>query len=845
MDKSTISQDEWIHSMCRMCLHGCGILVHVVNGVAVKIDPDPDNVDNLGKLCPRGNVGLGRHYDKSRITRPLVRTNPEKHWDADPKWKETTLDHALEIVADELKRIHARDPRKLLCSFGDFQRYWTWAWPSGAFGTFNFFSTLGTSCGGGYHPINGAFQGTFATIPDYNYCNYLIQIGSGDGFEAHLHLSGTAKRTADARMRGMKLVSVDPRLGAAAAKADEWIPIRVGTDGAFVQSLMYVMVHELNQYDKEFLKKHTNAPYLVGPDGYFVKDNGGKALIWDSVDRAAKTWDDAGVKDCALLGSYKIGGVECTPAFALLEKKLLKYTPEDVSKITTIPAQTIRRVAKELVEAAQIGAKITIDGQAYNLRPAAIQWYRGSHAHNHSFLDNFTYKMINCLLGNIDMPGGHLGVPLGWNPADWKGDCTVNHLEPGDNGVLKPWLYELRPPVPFKYPPDRYQLTEYFPIGLDPGELIPEVVANHEKYDLEKPEAIFSFFSNPVWNMPGTDKVLKALQMIDFIVSIDVQAVSETTMFSDVVLPDRTFLESWCLYNCEAPFVTGHTLRQPIVEPPPETMDGTDIITELSDRIGILDKWNSTVSGFLGLWKNPKYLLDPKTKYPAEQIMDRFAKAAYGEEHGLEWFKKHGTSMRLKTPGELYHTYKGYRLPFYMDFVKAAGDELRNNMMKVGKDWMLQWRFDEYQPLPEWRPSFIHTEDLEEYDLIASYFKTAQTTFEDLANIPWVVEVAGNRPEISSVWMNTETARKKGIKNGDRIKITSKYASVEGVAWLTEGVHPEVLMVSQAGRPHIQSKYKLSSIPMFNELLSPDLKQVDPVSSSYETAARVKVEAVH
>ena len=138
-------------------------------------------------------------------------------------------------------------PGDYFAHLATFQRYWTWAWPAGAFGTFNFFSTLGTSCGGGYHPVNGAFQGTFATIPDYTYCNYLLQLGSGDGFEAHLHLSGTAKRVADARMRGMKLVVVEPRLGAASAKADEWIPIRIGTDCAFAMSLMYVMVHEIGR----------------------------------------------------------------------------------------------------------------------------------------------------------------------------------------------------------------------------------------------------------------------------------------------------------------------------------------------------------------------------------------------------------------------------------------------------------------------------------------------------------------------------------------------------------------------------------------------------------------------
>ncbi len=408
--------------MCGMCLHGCGIQVHVVDGVAVKIDPDADNPDNLGRLCARGNSGLGKHYNPARIKNPLVRTNPEKHWDADQKWKEVTMDYALELVAEKLKRIHSKDPRKLLCSFGEFQRYWTRIWPLEAYGSPNFFNAVGTACGAAYHTVNGMFQGAFAAIPDYNYCNYLIQLGSGDGFEAHLHLPGTAKRAADARMRGMRLVVVDPRLSVAASKANEWVPIRIGTDGAFVMSLMYVMVHELDMYDKEFLKKHTNAPYLVGLDGYFVRDSQSRALIYDSVEGSPKSWEDDGIKDYALTGTYAVSGVECRPAFDLFKQKLLDYKPERVSKITTIPAGTIRRIAKEFAEAAQVVSKVDVDGRQYSLRPACLQWYRGAHGHNHNFLDNFVFKTINALIGNLDSPGGHLGVPMGWSPYEWKGD---------------------------------------------------------------------------------------------------------------------------------------------------------------------------------------------------------------------------------------------------------------------------------------------------------------------------------------------------------------------------------------------------------------------------------------
>ena len=70
--------DRWYQSVCKMCLHGCGIRVHVVDGVVVKIEGDPTNPDNLGKLCPKGNVGMLRLYDPKRVKAPLVRTNPRK-----------------------------------------------------------------------------------------------------------------------------------------------------------------------------------------------------------------------------------------------------------------------------------------------------------------------------------------------------------------------------------------------------------------------------------------------------------------------------------------------------------------------------------------------------------------------------------------------------------------------------------------------------------------------------------------------------------------------------------------------------------------------------------------------
>ena len=179
LETPTTGSDRWVKSVCKMCLHGCGILVRVENGVVTKIEGDPTNPDNLGKLCPKGNVGMLRLYDPRRVKAPVVRTNPKKGPGEDPGWKEISWDVAMDLVEEKLRPIRESDPRKLLVASGDFQRIFNWAWPA-AFGSPHFFSTVGQYCGAAYHPINGITDTSFAVINDYEYCNYWLQVGSGE-----------------------------------------------------------------------------------------------------------------------------------------------------------------------------------------------------------------------------------------------------------------------------------------------------------------------------------------------------------------------------------------------------------------------------------------------------------------------------------------------------------------------------------------------------------------------------------------------------------------------------------------------------------------------------------------
>jgi anaerobic selenocysteine-containing dehydrogenase len=814
---------QWVRSVCKMCLHGCGIRVKVEDGVVTKIEGDPTNPDNLGKVCAKGLAGPLRLYDPRRVKAPMVRTNPNKGPGEDPGWREISWEEAMDLVEAKLKPIYEGDKRKLVCAIGDFQRFFNWAWPA-AFGSPHFFTTVGQYCGAAYHPINGITDTGFAAVNDYEYCNYWLQLGSGDGFSSHLHLPGSAKRMADARVnRRMKVVTVEPRMSASAAKADEWIPIRPGTDRAFVLGLMHALVFEHETYDRDFLKQRTNAPYLIGPNGSYALDGNGEAMIWDPIADRARVWNDPEIADYALEGRYEVDGVPCAPGFQLFREIIESHTPEAMSEPTGIPAETIRRVAGELGRAARIGDTIELEGKVYPFRPAAVNYYRGAIAHKDGGQDSMALKMINTLLGNIDAPGGHLGVPL---------DIRGFFVEPDKYGMLMPKPHILHPPVPFKFPSDSLQMMEWFPLGMDAGHIAVDCMLNPRKYHFEiAPEVLLTYHSNPVWNMPGMEKVRQAMQMFKYVISIDVM-VHETTQYADLLLPDHTYLESTCLTMCEPPVVTGLALRQPAVPPLHDSRDATDVLIEIAERCGFLPAWNSFLNVLLNLNDRPECMLEPDREYTNEEIMDRVARAAYGDDHDLEWFKENGHMVRHKTAEEQYLPYDGLRIPFYYEVVKSAGDVLKAEFEQTG----YRWDTSGYVPLPSWRPGVIHQAD-PEYPLYAITFKVAETNFAESLSIPVIADMAKRIHHNMGVLLNSRTAAAFGIGDRDPIEIESRAGRIRGEARVVEGIHPEVIGISNALTRNAGDR---RATP-FNALLPIDLDHTDLLTGALEACARVRV----
>ncbi|MBI2321474.1 MAG: molybdopterin-dependent oxidoreductase [Chloroflexi bacterium] len=834
---------RWVRTHCQMCYSQCAIQVHVRDGVALKIEGDPTNPLTRGRICARGQAGLMKLYDPYRVKAPLVRTNPRKGRGVDPCWRQVTWDEALDLVGGKLAAIRQENPHKLLCGFWSYEKFiLAFAWCL-AYGTDNgqfTFTGVSSHCANPIHLIGNITHGSQADYPDLDHCRYLLVLGSGIGATGFNNLVFFAQRLADARERGMRLVVVDPRLSPLAAKADEWLPIVPGTDLALLLAMLHVLVNEEGRYDAEFLRRSTNAPYLVDGDGRLVRDvDTGEPLVWDEASAQARQHDDADLMHPALDGGYEVEGLACRPAFALMRERFAAHPPEVAAPITGIAAESIRRLARELGQAAQIGAVVQIDGERYPYRPASAISYRGMQSHTNGTLATMALEILNAVLGSLDAVGGTLAR----SGDERRYGCPPPRLAPGKDGLPVARIPGFTLSADLGFPPRTVTLKELFPLSIDSGHLAPPVVLEPERYGLEaQPEALLLLHTNPVMSAGEPEVVMRAMERL-FVVDITLH-LDETAEFADVILPESSYLERYNLVNLESDAV-GLQAAQPVVEPLHDTREAIDVLIDLAARCGCLygpGGYNALLNGLLQLC--PDHKLDTERRYTWVELLDTWARCRFGDDRGLDWLREHGHYMRQRTPAERYRPTRwgDLRVPVYYDFFRDVGDRLRTALDQSRYEDVLGFRWDmaDYAAVPYWRPSPIHGED-GAYDLYCINYKTATTTSADGVVNPWLMEVNAEDTPYLEVEINAATARARGIRDGDRVRVESRVGAVAGRARLTEGLQAQTVGIAAVFGRWMSHPVAAGRGSHHNALLPLSIDYTDKISGNIEACARVRM----
>ncbi|MBI2370299.1 MAG: molybdopterin-dependent oxidoreductase [Deltaproteobacteria bacterium] len=845
--------DTWIPSACGMCYGTCSILGHQVDGTLVKIEGNPESVYGKGRLCGKGVSGIMTLYDPHRVDYPLRRTEPRKGIGVDPKWRRISWDEALDEVADRLRKVRADDPRKLFIqrtttntsSRSPFQIF---GW---AFGTPNHWAAGGgLHCGNGAHLISGIMHASWSVVPDFQYCQYAIYFGASKGHAAGHASCSNMGMAADARARGMRMVVVDPMCNFAAAKASEWVPIRPGTDAALALAMAHVVVHEMGIWDAPYLKARTNAPYLVGQDGLYVRDpESGKPLLWDLTAGGPRPYDAPEHGDLALEGSFRVNGVPCEPAFQRLKAHLKSFTPEWASPITTIPVATIRRLGREFGQEARVGSTIVVQGQTLPYRPAAAIAFRGSQGHKNSVYNFLAVALLNHLVGSADMVGGCLGFnPVCHGHPDTGRPSYIPKAGPDGLMVTGIWLAP-HLPYPFHEPrmPETMSFLDIFPMSMmSPLMASSDQEEMWERFELPyRPEVLLNYGANSLMSVGNKETVAKTLRKIPFIVSFDLY-LTEFSDFADIVLPDCSYLEALDS-RPNFPFIFNlpggmgewcWAIKQPVVQPSGERRLAMQVLPELADRVGMREDFNAACNALLR--PAPPFGLERDRRYTWEEICDIELKSNFGADRGLAWFKEHGVIKWPKKPEEVYwRNFVDVRVPIYWEFMKVVGDKAR----AIAEPRGLKIPPEYYDPMPTWLPCLAHESQAGAYDLYAFYYRDIIHTNSFTMENPWLDEAARLDPYSYTIAINAETGRRKGLTDGQEITLESEGGRrIKGRVHLTEAIHPEGVGVGACAGHWAEGMPIAKGKGVFiNDLLEVDLAHASPVNLNLDLCVKVRV----
>jgi len=576
------SGEKIVKTACYLCHGGCILLAHVRDGKIVRMEGDPDGPHNRGVICDKALSTVQYMYSPYRIKYPMKRVGER----GEGKWERISWEEALDTIAEKLQY------------YKDEYGPWSiaYAWGTGRVPReipfIGFFSgSLGTPNGMGIGHVCltktrmpvmsitvGKIKGASGWGINRDFDQAACIVAWGESIvEARCDYMGTGwKRVSDSLKRGTKLIVIDPVFTRAAQKSHHWLQIRPGTDIALALAWQNVIINE-GLYDKDFVDKWTNAPFLWRSDtrrilrqsDIVVAGNSRNFVVWDTASNAPQVWNSDTVSyelpdvKPALTGAYNvklINGrvVECKTVWQLIIDNVKEWTPEKASEVTWVPADKIR-------ESARMYAKT---------KPACIEWGVSMSQTTRSTATNQAILQLEAITGNLDVRGGN---PF-WIIPDFRdisdaGKAFKQGLTPEQEA------HRITGGFPFSADPDLTPL----PSAWQPG--VWKAMLTGDPYPVK---ALFATDSNPLCSHGNPDKfILDALKKLDFIVWTDI-VMTPSNEWADIILPTGTpFERDYVNATNEVGVLAG----QKVVEPLFESRSDFYIYRELCVRWGRESIW--------------------------------------------------------------------------------------------------------------------------------------------------------------------------------------------------------------------------------------------------------------
>jgi len=736
-------------SFCHQCPARCGIDVYTTDGRVHAVFGTLDNPLSMGKLCPKGHYGQYLLYNADRFKGPMKRTNPKKGRNEDPKFVPISWDEALDTVAKRMNDLREKnESHRFGLIFGR-------GWGATDVGVLQTLSQLYASpniglghssmCSDGSEETKKILDGNHGyNAYDYANTNYMLVFGAGF-LEAFRPFNGNMQawgvmRTKPART---KVTFVDVHLNTSAAASDRALLIKPGTDGAMALAIAHILLTE-GLWDRNFVgdfvsvvqPKDPAAP-TIHPYKFETGKNIDAARFKQKWVLGLPEWWNAVVKDC---------------------------TPEWAEKITTIPAKDILAVAREF-------------GTTH---PAIAIFERGAHAHTNGTYGAMAIHSLNALVGSMFAQGG-----LAYQMKSPAGKWPVN---------LDDFMDEYAKSPERKKPRMDMKGTDKWPMVSN---MLQEVAKNHNAAAPYKLDTAMFYMTGPIFSGPQCTDWEKMLGEI-FVINTS-PFPDETSVYSDLILPDHTYLERLQVADTY-PF-QGYPIsmiRTPAVKPLYDTRVFGDMLIDLGKRIK-----GSTGEYYKQLGNTENIIKAIATAF-AEKPGDNGVNSYESWKEKGVWYQKPYLWRQVR--GEFFEWDKETRS--YSKPMKP--EEVKEKLLKTpsGKFEFKSGYLEEEKHVPYLVekfgipaemvgfPQYLPANHAGGGDLHFVSPKLAMQAEGRGANLPHAtasIQPTQGGKKTVYLEIHPDTAAKRGIKDGDRVRIKSSVGSIEVYARLYGGIRPDTV----------------------------------------------------
>lgn len=743
-----------VPTVCFNCESACGLLAYVDKETydVRKFEGNPIHPGSRGRNCAKGPATLNQMYDPERIFHPLKRVGKR----GEERFKRISWDDALGEIAAQMRASKIARNDGIVYHVGrpgedHYTNRCITAW--GVDGHNSHTNICSAAARAGY----ALWSGFDRPSPDFTHARVILLLSSH--LETGHYFNPHAQRIIEGKMKGAKLITLDPRLSNTAAKSDVWLPTWPGSEADVLLAIANYLIQN-DFYDKAFVKRWVNwqdfLTYIASADSSFNEVAGFSALVENLTTEGAMA--DFDRFDQALKLIYR------------------DYTFEYAAKVSEVPIDRIRETAEYIANC---------DGKL-----AAHTWRSATMGNEGGWQIARSLFFLNVLTGSVGTKGGTSGNS--WNkfvPKPYKQPPPFNAWN------------ELH--MPHEWPFAMYEMSFLLPHFLEEGRGVIDVY--------------FSRVYNPLWINPDGFMWRKALvdeKKMKLHVTLT-PTWNETAKYADYVLPMGHAGERHDLMSQETHAGKWIAFRQPVRR---VAMERAGKLVKYTHEANPGEVWEENE-----FWVELSGKMDPDGKLGIRQYFESIEKPGelVSQDEYFNWIfnnsvpglpeqaKKEGlTPLAYMRKFGCFEVVKENHLPYEKELEatsemgvvvegkRVQGFDTPSKKLEFFSRTLMEWGWKEKSYVIPWTlKSHVHQDFIDRSKgqmILLPNFRLPTLIHTRSANAKWLYEISHRNP----VWMNPLDAKRLKVNAGDLIRVETEIGYFVNKVWVTEGIKPGVVACS-------------------------------------------------